>query len=314
MTNIPEEYNEEIENQQINEEYKLWKKNAPFLYDLVITHVLEWPSLTCQWLPVKEKPDTGDYSIHKLILGTHTSDQEPNYLLIAKARLPNEDALADITEYAIGNKEVGGIGLAAGENRIDIEKKILHEGEINRARYMPQKYNIIATKTTSGEVHVFDYLQHPATPVSHDQIRPEVKLIGHSLEGYGLSWSNHKEGYLLSSANDSKVCLWNIEGTETASAIVKPFNEFKFHNGPVQDVAWHNFNHDLFASVGDDRKIALWDLRNPGTPGQDISGHAAEINSIDFNPFDEYLFITGSSDKTIAFLDLRNMSKSLHIF
>jgi len=49
------EYNEEIENQQINEEYKLWKKNAPFLYDLVITHVLEWPSLTCQWLPVKEK-------------------------------------------------------------------------------------------------------------------------------------------------------------------------------------------------------------------------------------------------------------------
>lgn len=30
------------------------KKNAPYLYDLVITHALDWPTLTCQWLPDKE--------------------------------------------------------------------------------------------------------------------------------------------------------------------------------------------------------------------------------------------------------------------
>ena len=35
----------------VNEEYKVWKKNAPFLYDLVLTHALEWPSLTVQWIP-----------------------------------------------------------------------------------------------------------------------------------------------------------------------------------------------------------------------------------------------------------------------
>lgn len=35
----------------INEEYKIWKKNTPFLYDLVMTHSLEWPSLSVQWLP-----------------------------------------------------------------------------------------------------------------------------------------------------------------------------------------------------------------------------------------------------------------------
>jgi hypothetical protein len=27
------------------------KKNAPYLYDVVVTHVLKWPSLTCQWFP-----------------------------------------------------------------------------------------------------------------------------------------------------------------------------------------------------------------------------------------------------------------------
>ena len=39
----------------MNEEYKIWKKNTPFLYDLVITHALEWPSLTVQWLPVRAR-------------------------------------------------------------------------------------------------------------------------------------------------------------------------------------------------------------------------------------------------------------------
>jgi histone-binding protein RBBP4 len=47
------EENDEVEK-TINEEYKIWKKNAPFLYDLVITHAIEWPSLTVQWLPDKK--------------------------------------------------------------------------------------------------------------------------------------------------------------------------------------------------------------------------------------------------------------------
>ena len=33
----------EDEDAVIEDEYKVWKKNTPFLYDLVITHALEWP-------------------------------------------------------------------------------------------------------------------------------------------------------------------------------------------------------------------------------------------------------------------------------
>ena len=46
-----EPFDEAVEERIINEEYKIWKKNTPFLYDLVMTHALEWPSLTVQWLP-----------------------------------------------------------------------------------------------------------------------------------------------------------------------------------------------------------------------------------------------------------------------
>ena len=45
------------EDKVINEEYKIWKKNTPFLYDVVMTHALEWPSLTVQWLPEVTRPD-----------------------------------------------------------------------------------------------------------------------------------------------------------------------------------------------------------------------------------------------------------------
>uniref|UniRef100_A0A2K6V8P7 Histone-binding protein RBBP4-like N-terminal domain-containing protein n=1 Tax=Saimiri boliviensis boliviensis TaxID=39432 RepID=A0A2K6V8P7_SAIBB len=42
-------FDDTVEGGVINEEYKIRKKNAPFLYDLVMTHALEWPSLTAQW-------------------------------------------------------------------------------------------------------------------------------------------------------------------------------------------------------------------------------------------------------------------------
>ena len=42
---------EQLGEKLINEEYKTWKKNAPFLYDLMLSTALEWPTLSTQWLP-----------------------------------------------------------------------------------------------------------------------------------------------------------------------------------------------------------------------------------------------------------------------
>ena len=35
----------------VDQEYKIWKKNTPFLYDTCVTHALDWPSLTVQIFP-----------------------------------------------------------------------------------------------------------------------------------------------------------------------------------------------------------------------------------------------------------------------
>ena len=109
-------FDEAIEERVVNEEYKIWKKNTPFLYDLVMTHALEWPSLTAQWLPDVQRPEGKDYSVHRLILGTHTSDEQ-NHLLIASVQLPNEDAQFDASHYDNEKGEFGGFGSVSGRVR-----------------------------------------------------------------------------------------------------------------------------------------------------------------------------------------------------
>jgi histone-binding protein RBBP4 len=54
-----------------------------------MTHALEWPSLTVQWLPEVSKPSGKNVSLHKLLLGTHTSSNEQNYLMIAEVIYKN---------------------------------------------------------------------------------------------------------------------------------------------------------------------------------------------------------------------------------
>lgn len=43
-------------------------------------------------------PEGKDYTVHRLILGTHTSDEQ-NHLLIASVQLPNENTQFDPSNF-----------------------------------------------------------------------------------------------------------------------------------------------------------------------------------------------------------------------
>ena len=53
-----------------------------------------------------DRPEGKDYSVHRLVLGTHTSDEQ-NHLVIASVQLPNDDAQFDASHY---DSEKGGEG------------------------------------------------------------------------------------------------------------------------------------------------------------------------------------------------------------
>ena len=132
----------------------------------MLEHALAWPSLTAQWLPDVSRQEDSDYNLHRLILGTHAVNAQ-NYLLIASVQLPSDNAQFEASNY---NSEKGDFRGFRSDSGIKAEVKINLEGEINRARYMPQNPNLIATKTPSSDVFVFDYTMHPPTPGSRGVI------------------------------------------------------------------------------------------------------------------------------------------------
>jgi len=297
------------------EEYRIWKKNAPFLYDCVVSHALEWPSLTVQWLPDRALHDGKEakdrYTVQRLLLGTHTSavgdanaaaggaaaaasssqaaaaPVPQNYLLFAEVRLPRPDGSSSAGAAANGSSSSlaadGVYGRAQG--RIDIVQRIPHAGEVNRARYAPFNPDLIATKSPSSTLCVFDRSKHPSRPDTSSgsgsgiQARPDLLLQGHTEEGYGLQWNPHagERGCLLSGSNDGLVCMWNVEqaslskaksGTgssggavHAAAPTLPPLRTFRAHTDVVEDVAWSQFQSSIFASCGDDARLLLWDTR-----------------------------------------------------
>ncbi|VAI20542.1 unnamed protein product [Triticum turgidum subsp. durum] len=276
------------------EEYLNWKKNAPVLYDLVMSHPLEWPSLTVQWLPSGSPASARS---HRLVLGTHASDDSPNHLMLVDAVLPLPPRLA-----AAAAAE----GRAVPAPSVSIGRSAPHQGEVNRARCMPQRPYTVATKTCVDEVHVYHLGE------DGDKGGADVVLRGHGAEGYGLAWSAMKEGFLLSGSYDKKICLWDLKAGNGAP-VLDAQQVFEAHEDVVEDVAWHLKDENLFGSVGDDCKFMMWDLRT-NKPEQSIVAHQKEVNSLSFNPFNEWILATASGDGTIKLFDLRKLSRSLHAF
>lgn len=147
------------------------------------------------------------YDTHRLLLGTHTSGDAQNYLQIASVEIPKR-ATAEASEYDEERGEIGGYG--AGKDRaalrLNIDQKITHPGEVNKARYQPQNPNIIATMCADGRTLIFDRTKHTSAPTGI--VSPQAELVGHKKEGFGLSWDPRVEGHLATGSEDKTVKLW----------------------------------------------------------------------------------------------------------
>lgn len=126
------------------------------------------------------------YTTHRLLLGTHTSGQAQDYLQIASVQIPKRTSGAeklDRADYDDERGELGGHTIPPAP-RIQIIQKINHTGEVNRARYMPQNPDLIATKAVTGEVLVFDRTKHSSEPERGGVCKPDIRLVGQTREGY----------------------------------------------------------------------------------------------------------------------------------
>lgn len=113
---------------------------------------------------------------------------------------------------------------------------------------MPQNPKLLATKSISGDVYVFDISKHPSIP-RNSSCQPNFILKGHQKEGYGLSWNPNQEFQVASGSDDHKVCVWNIQNCSNTLS-VQPIREYNEQNDIVEvSVSFQSSSYRMFVGT-----------------------------------------------------------------
>lgn len=274
------------ESESIIDEQRIWKKNTKLFYNLLISHRLQWPSLSVEWLRYRGEEKSLGYCTHRIVYGTFTSSEEPEQLIVDAVKVPYDEITEKQTE-----------SITKKENLLSNIVSMGHHSESNRIRVNPSNDYIIASKSANNNIYVYNYEN-----VSKGSEKGLKNILeGHAQEGFGLAWNS--ENLLASASNDKLVCYWDCN-----SNISQPIRSYTHHSEAAEDVAW--CNNFTIGSVGDDKKIFIVDTRTHQVANE-VLGHSGNINSIDFHKNYSELLVTASSDQTIAIWDLRNMSDAL---
>ncbi|XP_028124395.1 WD-40 repeat-containing protein MSI4-like [Camellia sinensis] len=310
------------QSSNIDDKYTHWKSLVPILYDWLANHNLVWPSLSCRWGPQLEH---GKFkNRQRLYLSEQTDGSVPNTLVIAncdvvKSRVAAAEHIAQFNEEA-------------RSPFVRKYKTIIHPGEVNRIRELPQNNNIVATHTDCPEVLIWDV---EAQPNRHAVLgaadsRPDLVLTGHQENAEFALAMCPTEPLVLSGGKDKSVVLWSIHDhvstlasdpstkpTGSAGSIIKttdnisigPRGIFQGHEDTVEDVQFCPSSAQEFCSVGDDSCLILWDARVGTSPVFKVEkAHDADLHCVDWNPHDENLIITGSADNSVCMFDRRNLT------
>ena len=86
--------------------------------DSIFGDCVQWSTLrsrnnVCCLQEKVEVPDKNYYK-QKMLLGTHTSEEEQNHLLLAEVHLPTEDSELSSAQYDEEQSETGGYGASPG--------------------------------------------------------------------------------------------------------------------------------------------------------------------------------------------------------
>ncbi|KAJ4749870.1 WD-40 repeat-containing protein MSI4 [Rhynchospora pubera] len=309
----------------VDERYTQWKSLVPVLYDWFANHNLVWPSLSCRWGPQLEQATYKNRQ--RLYLSEQTDGSVPNTLVVANCEVvkPRVAAAEHIAEF---NEE-------ARSPFIKKFKTIIHPGEVNRIRELPQNSKIVATHTDSPDVLIWDVEAQPNrhAVLGATESRPDLVLTGHQENAeFALSMCP-TEPFVLSGGKDKLVVLWSIQdhistlaSSDAADAPKEEEKEkekvsdspkiaargvFEGHDDTVEDVQFCPSSAQEFCSVGDDSCLIFWDARVGTSPVVKVEkAHNADLHCVDWNPHDVNYVLTGSADNSVRMFDRRNLTNS----
>lgn len=159
---------------QETERFLTWRKHSRNLYQQLFFVDLVWESPTVQLMPYATVKD-GTMS-QTILCGTRTGGQEQNFLQFLSATLPVDACSLEGSLMNDITREVGGYGYAPHLCGLKIERRILHDGDVLAARYMPANPLLIGTCSSNGNSYVFDWSRISLNKYPNDPPRPRAPL------------------------------------------------------------------------------------------------------------------------------------------
>ncbi|KAK6205276.1 putative histone acetyltransferase subunit [Scheffersomyces amazonensis] len=273
----------------VNEEFKIWKKTVPLLYDTIHTFALDSPSLVFQWLPKFSYSNENQIITAKFLIGTNSIENSnatnggSNYLKIGSVELPG--SLAPDFTKPISKPTSLNADFSTSNFVFNLGWK--QTSEVNKLSLSPDS-SIVLSFNGDGVVHSYNLENNDVIDYKY-----------HKQEGYALEWISNE--VFLSGSNDSQIALWNINKPST------PIQLFKSHFGAVNDISTNSVVHEIFASVSDDYTTQIHDSRVSADDSIVLKIKNKYIqNAIKFNPNVQTFYATAGKDNVVNLYDLRS--------
>ena len=255
--------------------------------DCVVSHALEWPSLSCQWLPDRVLTPERDFSIQRLILGTHTSIEEP-------------DASA---APAAAASSTGGAAAAASSSS---------SAAAASSSILPQNYLMIAeVRLPHGDPSLA-----ARTTQSQSQMQAVKFRGGGSNKNDALQLEDEeKTGSAGGSAAAAAAAPADVDAGGYGSQqgkidIVQRIN----HQGEVNRARYSPFNPNLIATKSSCAEVFVFDRSKHSSHPSDaafkpdlvLTGHTAEGYGLAWNPHatSQGMLLSGSNDSLVCLWDI----------
>lgn len=299
--------------------YRIWKRNAPLLYDLCITHVLTFPTLTLDFQPwcrtrtVEEKvngskrKENVSFAVTGVVFGTNTplmstNTREKNYIFVKELYLPlnstnlKEDCIIKNEHGAV----IGGYG-ASPFSKIGAFHDLHWLGftsECNALAVCPHDGNIIAA-LSNERLYLYDLKQlYLRSDASEDQ-KETCVLEGISAEGFSLEFSKTRPYFLAAGGSDGHVYYWDANTHKLLGAVSMGSN--------VNGISISEFCPAVLAAVTDNGFLHLINT-NTNTIATSYALQNAIPTSCSFSPHNQNIIIVGDESGAIHIFDIRCLS------
>lgn len=302
--------------------YRIWKKNAPFLYDYLSTNTLLWPSLNVLFFPdMTKNPQSKDEHeatcSQRLLHGSFTLGQQIDSISIVQLTYfenLNKSVKLNKLEYN-HDKEEFQLSTTSPVNKLKLLQKINQLGDVNQVKYMPQNPNILALANNLGDLVIFERTKHSSfknkisdLEVNKAQLRLQGGQKGVKLDIFAIDWNPQREGQLVSGNMDGDVNIFNVrEDYSSKESAMKESQYFDIGHG-INDIEWFSNHLDLFSLADESGRLRVFDIRKQNPIVKDLKASTIGVNSQSINPGNSTCIATGDGNGVVKIWDLRSDS------